>query len=115
MVIAEDDLHACHALASLLTAEGHQVTEAFDGQQALQLVSELQPHVVVTDLLMPKLDGLSLIKGARETGSRACFVLVTGSAPDEAWEIADHVLPKPLPLERLFQLLERLAPRVTHE
>jgi CheY-like chemotaxis protein len=108
VVIAEDDVQACLALSSLLVDEGHEVSAAYDGQQALRLVLTLEPHAVVTDHLMPGLDGLNLIRLARQAGSEAFFILITGAAPDGAWKVADHVLGKPINLDRLFEVLERL-------
>ncbi len=112
VVVAEDDVQACLALSSLLRDEGHVVSEAFDGQQALRLVLTEAPDAVVTDHLMPGLDGLSLIRLARQAGSEAFFILITGTAPDDAWKVADHVLGKPVNLDRLFEVLARV-PRGT--
>ena len=109
MVIAEDDAVAREALTTLLREEGHQVTAAGDGREALALVLATAPEVVVTDHLMPALDGLSLIRQAREAGSHSFFVLVCGVPPDDAHAQADLVLGKPLRIELLFDALDRLA------
>jgi DNA-binding response OmpR family regulator len=60
LVIADDDPAVVWFMAGLLKAVGAEVIEAHDGQQALDLVYSRLPDAVITDVLMPKLDGFSL-------------------------------------------------------
>ena len=89
--------------------EGHSVETSGSGRFALQLVLSHEPDVVVTDQQMPEIDGMTLIRTARQAGVHSYFILVCGSPPEDADGIADLILAKPLRIERLFEALERLA------
>ncbi len=79
LLLAEDQALVRGALAALLEIEGdlEVVGEAGDGNEALQLASQLDPDVVVTDIEMPGLTGLELAQALRERGRRARVVIVT--------------------------------------
>lgn len=59
ILIADDSRAVRSTLRSLLTAAGHEVSEAEDGQQAVEKALELRPDLIVTDLAMPVMDGLN--------------------------------------------------------
>lgn len=65
VVVADDDPAVVWFLADLLKAAGCTVHEAFDGQQALELAYETTPDLVISDILMPNLDGFSLCRALR--------------------------------------------------
>ena len=77
VLVVDDEVNARQALKSLLTDEGFEVAEAADGEEALQKLQSFSPAAVLTDVRMPKLDGLSFLKQAREGGSDAAFVVMT--------------------------------------
>ncbi len=64
ILIAEDDPLVRRTSASYLTGKGYHVLEAGDGQEALELLREKQPDILLTDLRMPKLDGMDLVEKA---------------------------------------------------
>ena len=51
---------------------------AFDGNSAYKKIKELQPNLIITDILIPGMDGISLIKKVRETDSKCGFIIVSG-------------------------------------
>jgi len=65
VVVADDDPGVVWFLADLLKTAGCVVHEAFDGQQALELAYKTSPDLVISDILMPKLDGFSLCRALR--------------------------------------------------
>ena len=65
VVIADDDPAVVWFLADLLKTAGFLVHEAFDGRQALDLAYETSPDLVLSDVLMPKVDGYSLCRALR--------------------------------------------------
>lgn len=67
MVLAEDDRDLGDVTQIALELEGLEVTVAYDGREALSLVERIRPDVVITDLIMPVLDGLQLIQKIRST------------------------------------------------
>jgi len=64
ILIAEDDSLVRKTSASYLTGKGYHVLEAGDGQEALELLREKQPDILLTDLRMPNLNGMDLIRKA---------------------------------------------------
>lgn len=65
IVVADDDPGVVWFIADLLKTAGCMVYEAFDGQQALELAYETSPDLVISDILMPNLDGFSLCRALR--------------------------------------------------
>lgn len=116
ILIAEDEPRALRGLKNLITsisAEHQIVAEASDGRQALELLQQLKPEVVFTDLKMPYMDGMSLIRAARALECQTEFVLVTAY---EEFEVAREAiglgvfdyLVKPITVEDAAHVLERL-------
>ncbi len=62
ILIVDDSAFARERIARLVMAAGHEAIQAADGQEALKLAAEAQPDAITTDLLMPGMDGLELIK-----------------------------------------------------
>ena len=71
VLIADDDDDALSCLANLLTGLGHQVAQASCGAQALEVARQFAPEVVILDLGMSPMDGLSAARALR-TLPRAC-------------------------------------------
>jgi DNA-binding response OmpR family regulator len=65
VVVADDDPGVTWFISDLLRTAGCEVHEALDGAQALDLAYQVQPELVVTDILMPKLDGFALSRALR--------------------------------------------------
>jgi CheY-like chemotaxis protein len=70
-LIADDEANARSALAELLREEGYSVDTAADGFKALPKLEELAPDLVLTDLKMPGLGGIELMRKARERDPNA--------------------------------------------
>lgn len=95
-----------------LEQAGYSVEFSSDGETALERIKELKPTIVVTEILVPKLDGLSLCRIIKSDPSvRHILVLVFSHlhAEDRALEAgADSFLVKPLTEELLIDTVERL-------
>ena len=61
VLIVDDELNIRRVLAAMLAREGYEVTAAADGEQALAVLQKTPVHVVVTDLIMPRLGGMELL------------------------------------------------------
>ncbi len=61
VLIVEDELHALAGLAELVSGWGYRTETARDGIEGLEKVSEWFPGIIVTDLKMPRMDGLELL------------------------------------------------------
>ena len=95
-----------------LEQAGYSVEFSSDGETALDRINKLKPAIVVTEILVPKLDGLSLCRIIKsDPSSRHILVLVFSHlhAEDRAREAgADAFLVKPLTEELLIETVERL-------
>lgn len=81
IVIADDHAVLRESLASLLSSEPDFVVEgrAANGQEALSMVQELHPDVLVLDLFMPQADGFEVMRTLERAGSHVAAVVLTGS------------------------------------
>ena len=80
IVVVEDNQDAARLISRILEAQGnYEVHCAFDGGEGIRLIRELQPELVITDLMMPGVDGFSLIDTlkANDSTSRIPIVVVT--------------------------------------
>ena len=116
VLIVDDEPNARSALAELLREEGYTVDTAADGFKALPKLEELAPDVIVTDLKMPGLDGLGLMKKAlAEDPERAVIVMTAFGAVDTAVSAmrqgAADYLTKPINFEELSVVIERAIER----
>jgi DNA-binding NtrC family response regulator len=78
VLLVDDDLEGRAALSAFVEKSGYQTAQASDGEQALALLDSFHPGVVVSDLRMPRLDGLGLLRRARAGGYQGPFILLTG-------------------------------------
>ena len=114
ILVVDDEKIKRITLADDLSGQGHEVVTAGDGQQALELLDRELFDVVVTDIKMPKLDGLELLKRVKDSGSAdAKFILMTayGSIPVavEAMKLgATDFVTKPFRNEDLFPIIQRI-------
>ncbi|RKY40177.1 MAG: sigma-54-dependent Fis family transcriptional regulator [Candidatus Omnitrophota bacterium] len=77
ILIADDEPLTRKSLLEILKFEGYKVSLASDGEEALKQVKEEPPDVVIADLKMPKLDGITLLRKIKEYDSNIAVVLVT--------------------------------------
>jgi CheY-like chemotaxis protein len=83
-VIFVVDDYAVHrdALRSFLRKRGHEVVVAGDGAEALELLKDWRPDLMVLDLWMPNVDGLAVLSALRDAGRAPIPVIVTTAATD---------------------------------
>ncbi len=112
VLIVDDERSARDVLRQLLDGEGFAVQCASDGQSAFEQASQFDPDVVLTDLDMPRLDGIQLCEKLRASDPELPVILVT--AHDDAPSIlrglragVDEYLTKPLDLELVLFSLRR--------
>ena len=84
ILVVEDDPEYRNFVASVLKKSGHAITEAGDGREALELLSENEFDLVVTDVLMPNLNGKELIEElhARAEGYMPVVAISGGGSGD---------------------------------
>ncbi len=115
VVVADDEASARSGLEALLRDEGFEVVLAEDGATALARVQESAPDILVTDLHMPGMDGVELLRRAREVDPDLIVVLMTAFAEVEtakgARQGAEQYLTKPLQIDELVLVLRRALER----
>lgn len=112
VLLVEDEAPLRRALARVLTKHGYEVIEAEDGAHATQLSGAHSFDAVLTDLVMPRVDGLGLLRYLRARRIEVAIVMMTGT-PDEATAAEAYrlgalgYLTKPLETSRLLETMER--------
>lgn len=112
ILICDDEPLAIERLSRLVTQLGHQVVaKATHGQQALDLAQSLEPDVILLDIQMPEMDGLSCAKMLRELDPMPAIVFCTAydhHALDAFKSNAEGYLLKPVMQQELQQVLEHI-------
>lgn len=113
ILVVEDQDSARESLAELLRGEGYEVHEAENGNIAKSLINKLDLDVILTDLMMPEVDGIEVLKHAKEVSPQSLIMLMTAHASVETAIEAmrlgaqDYML-KPLIFEDVLRKVERL-------
>ena len=119
VLIAEDDRSVRQSLQRALRYEGYDISLAVDGAEALEAVKDDRPDVLILDIMMPYVDGLSVCRRIRAKGDDLPILMLTAKheITDRVAGLdagADDYLVKPFALEellaRLRALLRRTAP-----
>jgi DNA-binding response OmpR family regulator len=115
MLVVDDDEVVRGLLAWLFEDAGYTVRQAADGREALDAIGARPPDCMVLDLMMPEVDGLTVLKVRREKGlapeARVVILTAKDSRADEVfcWEQgADEFLTKPFDGDRLIKLVSDL-------
>jgi DNA-binding NtrC family response regulator len=113
ILVVDDEVNARTALAELLRDEGYDVETAADAFKALGKYESFSPHVVVTDLKMPGMDGIELVKKIRSSEDPAAVVVMTAfgavsSAVEAMRAGAAEYLTKPLNFDELLVVLDKV-------
>ena len=113
VLIVDDDAELREDLGAVLSQQGFETATAGDGQQALDKLDSWFPDVIVTDLVMPRLDGFELLRTLRERGHVIPAIVLTGfGSLEKALAVirdleAFWFLEKPVKLSALESLLKR--------
>ena len=116
ILVVDDEVNARTALAELLRDEGYTVETAADGFKALPKLEEFAPDLVVTDLRMPGMDGLALLKKTHERDPDCAVIVVTAygaidTAVTAMREGAADYVTKPVNVEELVLVIDRALER----
>jgi DNA-binding response OmpR family regulator len=115
ILVVDDDPKIVRLVRTYLEREGHRVLEAGDGRSALEAIGRDDPSLVVLDLMLPEIDGLSVIRAARRRTDTPVIVLsARGTTGDRIAGLsvgADDYLPKPFSPAELVLRVERVLAR----
>jgi CheY-like chemotaxis protein len=109
ILVVDDDPPSVKFISNFLRKEGYEVTEAYDGAKAIELIENSQFDLVVSDVRMPY-DGVALAVHLRSVNPNLPIILMTGAPSDIIMPKLYNVpcLSKPLSLDDLRSNIERL-------
>ncbi|HYI45481.1 MAG TPA: response regulator [Actinomycetota bacterium] len=115
ILIAEDNAEIRALVSSILIEEGHKVTVAQNGQQALDMMLEDAPDVLVLDIMMPQMDGYTVLKELKSSGIRDTMkiLVLTAKTSESDWVRgyklgADAYVTKPFDIDELTRHVAEL-------
>ena len=113
ILIVDDEKDICMALNILLTKEGYSVKEAYNGEQALELIKKENFDVVMTDIKMEKMDGFEVLKEAQKVSPETSVIMMTafasvGSAVEAMRAGAADYITKPFLNDEIRLTIKRL-------
>lgn len=112
ILVVEDEVATVTALVALLASSGHVVATASDGLDALERLRAFRPDVVLTDVAMPRMDGVGLVRAMRAAeATRATPVIVVSAGPEPDLGALGPVrfVRKPVDFDLLETLIDRSA------
>jgi two-component system response regulator MprA len=120
VLLAEDDPAARESVSRALELEGYTIDAVADGADALSAATRDMPDLLVLDLMMPKVDGLTVCRRLRAMGHRTPILMMTARAElsDRVSGLdagADDYLPKPFALDELLARVRALLRRSSYE
>jgi len=110
ILVVDDEIEVCNALTEFLSIKGYQALAAQSGKEALLVVNEKQPHIVLLDIIMPGMSGIETLKEIKKIAPRTGVVMIT-AVTDEALGNkalklgADDFITKPVDLDYLETVL----------
>ncbi|HDG62361.1 MAG TPA: response regulator transcription factor [Thermotoga sp.] len=117
VLVVEDDEKIARLLRIVLEENDYEVKVAHDGEEALYLYETYNPHLIVLDLMLPKIDGFTVLEKIRENDEEIGIIVLTARGEIEnrvkgLKKGADDYIPKPFHLEELLARIERVAKRI---
>ncbi len=119
ILVADDDLGTRLAISDYLEAAGYSIVAAGNGHEALKLVEVCQPHLLVTDVTMPRMDGYELVRHIRQRPALRLLpvVFLTGRTETQerirGYQVGGDVyLEKPFELDELGAVVRNLLERL---
>ena len=116
VLIIEDDEHIAEGLKLNLSLQGYEVSIAGDGTSGLRMWKEWNPHLIVLDIMLPGVDGLSVLRHIRMEDEKLPVLILSakGGHDDKVKGFSygvDDYLAKPFNLEEFLMRIERLMKR----
>lgn len=108
ILLVDDEMSSAEVLALVLASEGYEVTVAADGHQAISRLMEAEPDVLITDFMMPGMNGADLVHTVRKMERFAHLpIMMMSGAPESA--LRSYAAPYDVFLRKPFGLDEFLS------
>lgn len=115
ILVVDDDVKIVRLVRMYLERAGYRVIEATDGRSALAAIAEEAPALVILDIMLPEIDGLSVLRAVRRTDQTPVIILsARGLTDDRITGLgagADDYLPKPFSPAELVLRVQRILER----
>jgi DNA-binding response OmpR family regulator len=115
ILLVDDSADIRHLLSTILKDEGHNVTVASDGVQAIEAMKEDAPDLMILDIMMPRMDGYGVLKEMQTGGIKdeVKILVLTAKAAEADWVRgyklgADDYLTKPFGADELVEAVNTL-------
>ena len=115
ILICDDQKDIVNALKIYLTPEGYQLFTAYTGEEAVAIVKKENIHLILLDVMMPVLDGITFLKKLRENNRFNSIKVIMVSAVSESEEVekahslgADAYITKPVQATLLYESIAEL-------
>jgi DNA-binding NtrC family response regulator len=110
ILVVDDEMGIRSLLSELLENEGFEVRAAKDGQESLDEMEREDFDLVITDIQMPRLDGLAMLDAMKRAGRKEKIIIMTGSAlamdlPNEEMPMVVSRLQKPFRMSNLLDVV----------
>src|SRR4051812_22623285 len=120
VLLVEDDRSIATFVEPELEHLGFRVRCAYDGPTGLEEVQKFRPELIILDIMLPKLDGVGVLKKLREAGNRVPVVMLTArdATLDKVHSLdhgADDYVTKPFDIEELLARIRALLRRIEGE
>ncbi|MHB8828414.1 MAG: sigma-54-dependent transcriptional regulator [Syntrophales bacterium] len=107
IMIVDDEESICQVLGGILTDEGYEVLKAGSGEEALRLIDDEQPNLVLLDIWLPEMDGIAVLKSIKAAYPHIQVVMMSGHGTIETAVKATKLgafdfIEKPLSLEKVI-------------
>ena len=111
VLVVDDDPLVCDLLVQFLSLRGYRALGVKDGEDALRMVEDVPPDLILLDMIMPGMAGIEVLQALREKEYPGGIIIMTGSHNEElleeAWSLGpQEVLVKPIDLERLLTAIQ---------
>jgi DNA-binding response OmpR family regulator len=111
VLIVDDEQLVCDLLVQFLSLRGYRALGVKDGEQALSMIEQTRPDLILLDLMLPGMNGVELLRRLRDNNFAGAVIIVTGSYDEEllqdAWSLRpQEVISKPIDLDKLLSIIQ---------
>lgn len=111
ILVVDDEQLVRDLLVQFLTLRGYRTTGVKEGHEALSIVEQSHPHLILLDLMLPGMNGVEVLRRLRDMHFTGATIIVTGSYDEElledAWSLhPQEVISKPIDLEKLLAIIQ---------
>lgn len=117
ILLVDDEDHLQEVLGLLLELDGHQVTTAFSGEQALERAKDKKFDLVITDFKMPGMNGMDVVRTIKKDNPDTAVVMITGYPTEDTEKEAqklgvDDYIAKPFHMDKMREVIRRVSYKV---